>query len=122
MLRVMGSYLLSVGSIELALQATIVDSRLKVNQFQNVMREVPAMELRRLLFERRIKQAAILMAVGRGGGSLAHSDLSKIVNGKMRAQPLQRLRIKCALIELGVPKREVQEVDELRDARPAHNA
>lgn len=71
------------------------------------------MKLRQLLFDRGIRQVAIIREVMAGGERLDNSHLSLIVNGFRKPSPKTVRRLRQTLKKLGVPARILNEVEEL---------
>ena len=70
------------------------------------------MELRRLLFERRLRQADIIRALPEGN-NLTASDVSSIVTHRKYPWPKAQRSIREALSKLGVPTEAIDRVVEL---------
>jgi hypothetical protein len=81
--------------------------------------EALALEFRRLLFNRRIKQRDVVRAMLALGFKLKPSDLSAIVNGRLKAWDKARTGIVAALVSIGV---EIEAVARVRELRPNFDA
>lgn len=71
------------------------------------------MELRRVLFDYRLTQHAVLVAAKAAGYGIGPSQICQIVSGKLEAFPRHREAIRHALASLRVPTEVIDGIPEI---------
>jgi hypothetical protein len=71
------------------------------------------MDLRHFLFEHRISQQRLIKAIVSTGNSFHHPQMSKLVQGKERMMPRQRMKIRKGLLKMGFGLAQIDAIDEL---------